>query len=544
MDFPEEIQPEDQDSFIAKSSEIHEKLKKSYTFASVKKAMKEEIAKGKYRLQDIEEIIPKMLRDLGLEIQLKNKINEIFQELDSSDLSSMRDLLGERLPLPPLPAFFSSASTEPLDCIERARSIWSNNVLARVRELSINLAVPLVRSRSEPWVWALVEEEKKEEAPDDQPEQVDLPQIPDDLICIYDEKGLLDLILSLDNGNYACSSVDWCTVRLHLKTLNVDQLLNEYEEMDITYKQCGIDEDSAFVEERIALGERLIDKDYVPYLVQYAKRGIPAGLRGQVYMKVLDVNMSAKDMEYFDFLSEQMKWELLLDPIMQMDVRDCCNDDHYFIFQEIVEKVVFFFLRDPWVEENCRVRSGTPLVLKGADRKELGLFPPSGVIPIKHFSRYVAPLAFLSDRLEDVYYIFRNFYCRYFCYLNCLTSHPKGIISLCRLFEETLQTCESDLMYYLDSIGVSPLRLAFPWITYAFVGYLEVDQILLLWDRVLGYDSLDVIALFAAALIAYRSEQIMQLGTQEEIEDLFYDMQHIKAVPILQNILVYERQAS
>ena len=53
-----------------------------------------------------------------------------------------------------------------------------------------------------------------------------------------------------------------------------------------------------------------------------------------------------------------------------------------------------------------------------------------------------------------------------------------------------------------------------------------------------------MIALFAAALIAYRSEQILQLSTQEEIEDLFYDLQHVKAVPVLQHILIYERQAA
>lgn len=544
MDYPEDSQAEDQDSILTKSIDIHERLKASYTYASAKKALKEEISKGKYRLQELEEMLPKLLRDLGLEIQLKNKINDIFQDITGSDLGSVRGALGERLPLPPLPAFFSNAAVEPLDCIERARNQWSSQVLARVRDLSITMGLPLVRARAEAWVWALPEEVKKEETPDDAPEQVDLPQFPDNVVSIYDEAMLFNLILSLDNGNYACSTIDWCSVRLHLKTLNADQLLNEYEELDISYKQCGIDEDSAFIEERLSLGERLLDKDYVPYLVQYAKRGMPSGQRCQVYMKILDVNMTSKDLEYFDFLGEQMKWELLLDPILQMDVRDCCNDDHYFIFQEIIEKVVFFFMRDPWVEENLKSRCGTPLVLKGADRKELGCFPPAGLVPIKHFSRYVAPFAFLSDRVEEVYYVFRSFYCRYFCYLNSLTSHPKGIISLCRLFEETLQTCESDLMYYLDSLGVSPLRLAFPWITYAFVGYLEVDQVLLLWDRVLGYDSLDVIALFAAALIAYRSEQIMQLNSQEEIEDLFYDMQHVKTVPILQHILIYERQTS
>ena len=35
------------------------------------------------------------------------------------------------------------------------------------------------------------------------------------------------------------------------------------------------------------------------------------------------------------------------------------------------------------------------------------------------------------------------------------------------------------------------MRLAAPWIAFAFAGYLPPEQTLLLWDRVLGFDSLE-----------------------------------------------------
>lgn len=38
------------------------------------------------------------------------------------------------------------------------------------------------------------------------------------------------------------------------------------------------------------------------------------------------------------------------------------------------------------------------------------------------------------------------------------------------------------------------LRIAFKWIVRAFSGYLSTDQLLLLWDRILGYDSLEIVA--------------------------------------------------
>jgi len=38
------------------------------------------------------------------------------------------------------------------------------------------------------------------------------------------------------------------------------------------------------------------------------------------------------------------------------------------------------------------------------------------------------------------------------------------------------------------------LRIAFKWIVRAFSGYLSTDQLLLLWDRILGYGSLEIVA--------------------------------------------------
>ena len=36
---------------------------------------------------------------------------------------------------------------------------------------------------------------------------------------------------------------------------------------------------------------------------------------------------------------------------------------------------------------------------------------------------------------------------------------------------------EPEVCYHLNQLGISPLKLVFPWIFYSFVGYLEVDQV-------------------------------------------------------------------
>jgi hypothetical protein len=92
-----------------------------------------------------------------------------------------------------------------------------------------------------------------------------------------------------------------------------------------------------------------------------------------------------------------------------------------------------------------------------------------------------------------------------------MTSQTNGILSLCRLFEDTLQAYQPQMVFHLNSLGINPLRVAFPWIFHSFVSFLEIDQIFLLWDRIIGYDSLEVIALAAVSIFDYRAETIMQM---------------------------------
>ena len=84
-----------------------------------------------------------------------------------------------------------------------------------------------------------------------------------------------------------------------------------------------------------------------------------------------------------------------------------------------------------------------------------------------------------------------------------------------------------------------PLKLVFPWIHSAFSGYLEVDQVLLLWDRILGYNDLDLLAVFAAALFVYRAETLdaaCGLG-EESLREILGENSAIQVVPILQQFL-------
>ena len=57
---------------------IFKDVKNSYTFWSVKKAIKDEVIKGKGKSTDIQETIPRLLKDLNLETKIKNKVHELL----------------------------------------------------------------------------------------------------------------------------------------------------------------------------------------------------------------------------------------------------------------------------------------------------------------------------------------------------------------------------------------------------------------------------------------------------------------------------------
>lgn len=60
------------------------------------------------------------------------------------------------------------------------------------------------------------------------------------------------------------------------------------------------------------------------------------------------------------------------------------------------------------------------------------------------------------------------------------------------------------MVAHLHSIGLPISALVLPWIYSAFAGHLQIEEVLLLWDRVLGLDSLLPLPLLAVAIICFR----------------------------------------
>lgn len=68
----------------------------------------------------------------------------------------------------------------------------------------------------------------------------------------------------------------------------------------------------------------------------------------------------------------------------------------------------------------------------------------------------------------------------------------------------------------------------------AFSGHLPPDQLLILWDLILGYDSLEILPLLAIIVLSFRKESLMQVTTIENIEAVLADLSSIKVLPLIQ----------
>jgi hypothetical protein len=81
--------------------------------------------------------------------------------------------------------------------------------------------------------------------------------------------------------------------------------------------------------------------------------------------------------------------------------------------------------------------------------------------------------------------------------------------------------------------------VAFSWIHLAFTTVLPIEEVLLLWDRIIGYDTLEILPVLATAVFLWRQEVLLCCNSEKEVKDVFGKDQfnRIRIVPVLQGFL-------
>uniref|UniRef100_A0A674F1T3 TBC1 domain family, member 19 n=1 Tax=Salmo trutta TaxID=8032 RepID=A0A674F1T3_SALTR len=443
-------------------------------------------------------------------------------------------------PLPSHPAAPPEHAKEPLAYMRKAQVNWEKRILKSLNSMCTELGVPLARKR--PAVEQKELTNKWNEMGTDEPGKLTSSQS----ICSdrrlnipsYSISHNSQVLISLRNPNHdsseeASAKSHWGLIQVPLHDRDIPQMREAYSELSLTTGQLGID-----------------DHTHVPPVVneqdsaaaqQYSRQGCPTGLRADLWALILNSTNEPEDVMHYEQLKAGViHHDLLVDNLIYKDVKlTASNDDYYFVFEDFLYQVLLCFSRDTAVLEHFSYNSATPP--KSYIQGKVGVeefavvYPPNGVIPFHGFSMYVAPLCFLYNEPSKLYSVFREMYV--LCVYNVFVCTVCGIVSLCLQFERLLQTHLPQLFYHLREIGAQPLRIAFKWMVRAFSGYLSTDQLLLLWDRILGYDSLEIVAVLAAAVFAFRAENLMEVTSLTSAEAVLADLSTLKVMPLIQIFL-------
>ncbi len=501
-------------------------LQSSLINAQLLKAAQEEAAKPTVRLSDVKRGVIQALSKSGWEKKLRNGI---FRQMQS--LGKIPDRLA-----PP------EYRKETVSYIRKAQMTWEKRILKSLNSMCTELNVPLARRRPD--------KEQKEMAS----KWVELGTVEPDLRQfrpVYAPKDFLEVIAGLRNPNQTEATEAntfcnlWGIVQVPLKIKNIHQLRLQFSEMAINQCQSGVDDrpevpSELFQQDRAKLAKKVLQSALSPLAQEFCKKGCPLTYRAEMWCQILGIELADIDSMYYEQLKTQvLQHDMLVDSLIYKDVKlTATNDDQYFVFEDYLYQILLPFSRDTMVLQHFQDSSATPA--KSYIRGKLGVeeyavnYPPNGVIPFHGFSMYVAPLCYIYNDPVQLYVVFRELYMRYFFRLHSLSSHSQGIVSLGLLFENLLQTHEPQLFFHLKSVGAQPLRVAFKWLIRAFSGYLASEQVLLLWDRILAYNSLEILSVLAVAIFAFRKTNLMQAQTFNAAEAVLADITTLSVVPLIQ----------
>ncbi|XP_075857271.1 TBC1 domain family member 19 isoform X2 [Microcebus murinus] len=490
-------------------AQIVQKLKGSNLYAQLERQAWASLQRPEIKLESLKEDIKEFFKISGWEKKLQNAV---YSELSV-------------FPLPSHPAAPPEHLKEPLVYMRKAQGSWEKRILKSLNSMCTELSIPLARKRP-------VGEQKEllnkwNEMGTDEP---DLSLFRP----VYAPKDFLEVLINLRNPNY--ENGDSLSFRTHLgliqvplKVKDIPELKECFIELGLNTGQLGIDDSTQvppelFENEHVRIGQKVLAEQDSAAAQQYVRQGSPTALRAELWALILNISSQPEDILYYEQLKTNViQHDLLVDSLIYKDVKlTASNDDYYFVFEDYLYQVLLCFSRDTSVLSHFAYNSASPP--KSYIRGKLGLeeyavfYPPNGVIPFHGFSMYVAPLCFLYHEPSKLYQIFREMYVRFFFRLHSISSHPS-------------------LFYHLREIGAQPLRISFKWMVRAFSGYLATDQLLLLWDRILGYNSLEILAVLAAAVFAFRAVNLMEVTSLAAAEAVLADLSTLKVMPLLQIFL-------
>ncbi|VVC38302.1 Rab-GTPase-TBC domain [Cinara cedri] len=456
----------------------------------------------------------------NMETNLRNAIFHWLRNHENNQQSVIRDEITSR---------------ESLDYLKKAQITWEKRIQKSLESLckEIGINSSCYRSRGD-------QEEMLQKWNELSTYNTSLER----LRPVYAPKDFLEVLFSLHNPNYRMISDDmiWDFTYLPLKVKTLSELRYHYKDLATADLLLGLSTLTTGAGSSLSQGEqdRIIRGEEAhqdsPLCREFLKLGAPRSLRGRLWSQILGSNAKSSEYDYLELKQRVLHYDILIDKLITKDVQlTACNDDQYFVFEDVLYQIMLCFTRDTGVLSVFNSSTSRPILmwLISKPLKET-TYPSNGIIPFHGFTMYAAPVCYLFNDPVPLYFTFRAFYQRYWFRLHKISSHPQGILGLCILFQRLLQRHETKIWSHFMSNNIHPIRVVFKWLIKGFSGFLLPEQLLNLWDMILAYDSLEVLPLLAVAILSFRKDNLLQVNTLPNIESLLVDLSSLNVLSLLQ----------
>ena len=342
-------------------------------------------------------------------------------------------------------------------------------------------------------------------------------------------------------------------IKLQLHTSQLHDLQKKYVDLAPPFTQLGLDEKyqgsggAKFSMGRHEEGEAIATFGTALDARKYMRRGVPLALRQRIWRiaVALPGTLTHDEVTTYSTLRGYCEHlDLLTDMLYLHDVDNVADDPRFFVFEEELKECTLCFSRDSWVTQNSAYSvhaqmgaSFHPTDSGSGGDTSVTDAPCSNVQPFLGFSIYTAPLCYIFRSRPALYAMSRALWARLWCKMNVISGDAGTLLHVCATFENLLTSVHPTLFLHLLKIGVQPLLIAMPWLQFGFVGLLEIDQVLHLWDRVIGYEDTCVLAVVAVAVFVSRAETVMATNVPSEAVQILMEGSRLKVVALLQMIL-------
>ncbi|KAI9341652.1 hypothetical protein BDR26DRAFT_1006982 [Obelidium mucronatum] len=337
-------------------------------------------------------------------------------------------------------------------------------------------------------------------------------------------------------------STFWSTCHIAYQALTVEEFRHEFKELCPNFLHVGVDDldDDTFATKTSQAANRILSSKSISEAHCFSKQGIPGHCRADMWDLMIQsdftIDSRQNALEHCCFLKAQVaRYELLTDHMIISDSEDCKADDNYFVFEDLVQDILLLWSRDEWHLKNSPnahptffdawIETEIKNKMKGKWSLPVKSYPPNGIFPFSGISSYAMLVTFIRAELETAYMMFRELYAKYFFKLHTISTYSDGIMTLAVTFESFLKQLDPLLFLHLThEIGCPPITYAFRWLMFGFVGVLDVEQVLLLWDRILGFDRMEILSAVGASIFLFRKERLMEAKTEKDVERALMDL--------------------